>query len=185
MMERRELFRIFAATLVAVREGSAQHTHGPSAGVDIAKYTPRFFSDQQYSVIDDLTEIIIPADSESPSAHAAGVRFYIDTVLHYAQPETQEQWRAGLAAVEKTAQEQYGRGCTECSAAEKAELVALMARNEKAPTTNLERFFLVLKNMTLDAFIVSEIGMKEYLGYKGNTAIQEFPGCTHPEHQRF
>src|SRR6516165_8239817 len=66
-----------------------------------------------------------------------------------------------------------------------AALVALMARNEKAPATDLERFFPVLKNMTLDAFIVSEIGMKEYLGYKGNTAIQDFPGCTHPDHQRF
>ena len=185
MMERRELFKIFAATLVAAREGSAQHTHGTPAGIDIAKYEPRFFSDRQYSVIDDLTEIIIPSDNESPGAHAAGVRFYIDAVLHYAEPETQERWRAGLAALEETARGQYGRRCAECSAAEKAQLVALMARNEKAPATDLERFFPVLKNMTLDAFIVSEIGMKEYLGYKGNTAIQDFPGCTHPEHQSF
>jgi len=185
MIERRELFKIFAATLVAAREGAAQHEHGSTAGVDVASYKPRFFSDQHYSVIDDLTEIIIPSDSDSPGAHAAGIRFYIDTVLHYSEPEVQERWRSGLAAVEAAARTQFGKDCSECSAAEKAELVALMARNEKAPTTDLERFFPVLKNMTLDAFIVSEIGLKEYLGYKGNTAIQAFPGCTHPEHQRF
>src|SRR5690242_4363684 len=133
MIERRELFKILAATLVAAREGAAQHAHESAAGVDVASYKPRFFTDQQYSVIDDLTEIIIPSDNESPGAHAAGVRFYIDTALHYAEPKTQERWRAGLAAVEAGARAQFGRGCAECSATEKAELVALMARNEKVP----------------------------------------------------
>ena len=58
-----------------------------------------------------------------------------------------------------------------------------MARNEKAPSTELERWFELLKQMTVEAYVLSDAGMTQYLGYKGNTAIPEFRGCTHPEHQ--
>ncbi|HKX00833.1 MAG TPA: gluconate 2-dehydrogenase subunit 3 family protein [Bryobacteraceae bacterium] len=201
MIDRRELFRIIGATLAATREGTAQHVHRASAAaIDVASYRPRFFSEQQYRVIDELTEIIIPTDEQSPGAHAAGVRFYIDTVLHYSAPDVQQHWRDGLAAVEDAAREQFGKGFADCGAADKERVVALMARaetgapqpriargqatQEKDSSTELERFFPVLKQMSLDAFALSEIGMKEYLGYKGNTALQEFPGCAHPEHQR-
>lgn len=184
MIERRDLFKIFGAALVLERQGPAQHEHGAAAVVDVASYKPRFFSDQEYLTIDDLTEIIIPADDQSRGAHAAGVRFYIDTVLCYGAPDVQQQWRSGLTAVEEAAHGHFGKGFVQCSAAEKQQVVAMMARNEKAPTADLERFFPVLKQLTMEAFTLSEVGMKEYLGYKGNTAIAEFPGCTHPEHQR-
>jgi hypothetical protein len=81
-MERRELFKVLGATLVFAHDGAAQHDHRTSVVVEIESYKPRFFSDPQYLAIDALTEIIIPTDSQSPGAHAAGVRFYIDTVLH-------------------------------------------------------------------------------------------------------
>jgi hypothetical protein len=58
-----------------------------------------------------------------------------------------------------------------------------MARNEKDPSTELERFFPILKQLTVEAYSLSDVGMTQHFGYRGNTAIQEFPGCTHPEHQ--
>jgi hypothetical protein len=58
-----------------------------------------------------------------------------------------------------------------------------MARNESNPGNDLEIFFAPLKRLTLEAYALSTVGMKEYLGYKGNSVLAAFPGCTHPEHQ--
>jgi hypothetical protein len=184
-MERRELFKVLGASLIALRDGAGQHDHGHGAtvAIDIGNYRPRFFSDQEYGTIDALTEIIVPADDQSPGAYAAGVRFYIDSLLHYADAETQRLWHAGLTTLDESARAQFGKDSVACSSHEKEELVALMARNEQAPSTELEHFFQVLKQMTVEAYVLSEAGMIQYLGYKGNTAILEFRGCTHPEHQ--
>jgi len=183
MMERRELFKVLGGTLVAVREGAAQHDHGTSAAVEIEGYKPRFFSDSQYRAIDALTEIIIPTDSQSPGAHSAGVRFYLDTMLHYADPETQKHWKNGLAAVDEWTRARFSKAFVDCSAGEKDQVVATMARNEKDPSTELERFFPILKQLTVEAYSLSDVGMTQHFGYRGNTAIQKFPGCTHSEHQ--
>ena len=55
-----------------------------------------------------------------------------------------------------------------------------MARNEGDPTTELERFFAVLKRSTLDGYYTSKVGIHEDLNYQGNSALADFPGCTHP-----
>ena len=40
-------------------------------------------------------------------------------------------------------------------------------------------FFALLRKLTVGAFFTSRIGMN-YLGYMGNTYLQEFPGCPVP-----
>jgi gluconate 2-dehydrogenase gamma chain len=44
------------------------------------------------------------------------------------------------------------------------------------------RFFRLLKNLTADGYYTSRVGLLDELGYKGNTALPEFPSCTVPEH---
>jgi gluconate 2-dehydrogenase gamma chain len=44
------------------------------------------------------------------------------------------------------------------------------------------RFFRLLKNLTADGYYTSRVGLLDELGYKGNTALPEFPRCTVPEH---
>jgi hypothetical protein len=182
MIERRELFKVLGAALMVTRQGAAQHDHGPPATVNIEDYAPRFFSDAQYRTIDRLTDIIIPSDDQSPGAHA-GVRFYVDTVLHYEDEGTQQTWRNGLAAVDEAARTSFNKSFGECSIQEQENVVAVMARNEKNPSTELELFFRLLKSLAVEAYSVSEVGLTRYFGYTGNTAIKEFPGCKHPEHQ--
>jgi hypothetical protein len=182
-MERRELFKVLGATLIAARLGTAEHEHPTQVKVDIESYLPRFFSEAQYRTVDRLTDIIVPSDAGSPGAHYAGVRYYIDTVLHYADAPTQQNWRAGLGAVDSFARSHFGKNFGECGAKEQEQIVEVMAQNEKNPSTELERFFGTLKTLTVEAYVLSEIGMTRYLGYKGNTATQEFVGCTHPQHK--
>jgi hypothetical protein len=52
------------------------------------------------------------------------------------------------------------------------------------PQTLEERFFKAIKNMTIDGYYTSKIGIHQELQYKGNTYLKEFKGCTHPEHQK-
>jgi len=44
-------------------------------------------------------------------------------------------------------------------------------------------FFRLVKNMTVEGFYTSRIGLIEVLDYQGMDYKSEFPGCTHPEHQ--
>jgi hypothetical protein len=183
-MERRELFRIIAAGAVAGSQASAQHQHEAAAAVDYTAYQPRFFTAAEYQTVDRLCELIIPADDQSPGAHQAQTRFYIDTVLHYSDPQSQQRWRAGLRAVDSAAQAGFGKPFAECGAPQQDALVARMAQHEGAPENELERFFGPLKRMTVESYALSEVGARQGFGYKGDTSLTEFPGCTHPEHKR-
>jgi len=182
-LDRRELFRILGAGLAA-RHASAQH-HEPASAptLDIASYQPRFFSPGQYQAVDRLCEIIIPADDMGPGAHQAGVPFYIDTVLHYTAGE-QQLWLQGLEEVARAATARFGHAFLECTAAEQEQLIATMAANEEKPETDLEKFFGRLKALSIEAYCFSETAQRDYFGYRGDTMLAEFPGCTHPEHRR-
>jgi len=81
-MERRELFKILAAT-AAGSQASAQHQHG-TAAPDLASYKPRFFSASEYETLDHLCEVILPAGAQSPGARQAQVRFFIDVMVHFS-----------------------------------------------------------------------------------------------------
>jgi hypothetical protein len=43
------------------------------------------------------------------------------------------------------------------------------------------RFFRLVKNLTADGYYTSRVGLLQELGYKGNSAMLAFPGCTVPE----
>ena len=61
--------------------------------------------------------------------------------------------------------------------------MAFAAKNEAHPSTGLERFFVTLKAMTLNGYYTSPTGIHRDLQYIGNTALKNYNGCTHPEHQ--
>jgi Gluconate 2-dehydrogenase subunit 3 len=44
------------------------------------------------------------------------------------------------------------------------------------------RLFRLVKNLTADGYYTSRVGLREELGYTGNTALASFPACTIPEH---
>jgi hypothetical protein len=78
-MERRELFKIIAASAVAARNALGQHEHGLPSGFDFSTYRPRFFTEAEYKMVDRVCDILIPSDAQSHGAHEAGVNYYLDT----------------------------------------------------------------------------------------------------------
>jgi hypothetical protein len=85
---------------------------------------------------------------------------------------TQQEWRAGLQRMNEEARN-----------TSRAEALAKAAAGEAHPESDLHRFFIRLKQMTVDGYYTSEIGLHQDLQYRGNDHLLEFSGCTHPEHK--
>jgi hypothetical protein len=158
-MERRDVFRILAATATAAA----------AAPLEAADRAPKFFSKEEYELLDKATEIILPADEEGGGAHDAGVPLYIDTVVSYADAPTKEMWKRCLTVL---------AGESDLSAALKK-----LTEGETAPRSEMETFFVRLKALTIESYFQSPIGYK-YAGYRGDSHTFTFPGCTHPEHKK-
>jgi|SRR5690242_1507838 hypothetical protein len=162
-----------------------QHNHGPSAAGQAAAKSaaPKFFSADQMALIGVISELIIPTDDSSPGALAAEVPAFIDLMISEAPAETKKNWTDGLAAVDKMSQSKNGTPFVKATKDQQIALLTDISKNEAKPSTPEERFFKTIKNMTIDGYYTSEIGIHKELKYKGNTYLKEFKGCTHPEHQ--
>ena len=135
-------------------------------------YRLRFFRADENELLDALMEMIIPADSHSPGARAAKVSLFADWIVSSEPPEIQQEWRAGLQKMQEEAQN-----------SSPAEALAKAAAGESHPETEVHRFFIRLKQMTVDGYYTSEIGLHQDLRYRGNEHLSQFAGCTHAEHK--
>jgi hypothetical protein len=168
-MERRTALRIIALGAVtpgldalgapthcSVQEGTAWTP---------ADYKLQFFTPAENELVDQLAEIIIPADAHSPGAHEARVSLFADLMVATSNDAVKEQWRDGLRLFQEAAVK-----------SSPAEVIAQAAAHEAYPTTDLDRFFIALKQMTVNGYYTSEIGIHKDLEYIGNTYVAEFPG---------
>ena len=169
--------------------GQQEHQHGapaPEAKTKPAgqKAEPlKFFSAPQMALITTLSELIIPTDDHSPGAKAAGVPAFIDLMVSESPEETKTLWRDGLAAIDKMSQTKFSKVFNRATPKQQIALLTEISQNESKPQTLEERFFKTIKNLTIDGYYTSKIGIHQELGYQGNTYVKEFKGCTHPEHQ--
>jgi hypothetical protein len=145
-----------------------------------APAAPRFLSGPELALLDELVEILIPADDHSPGARAAGCAACIDGRLADAflpvDAEWRQRWRDGLARVDELSREMHGARFTTATAEQRTAVVARMAANEGAPQAPEERFFGELKAETIRAYYTSKIGIHQEMEYKGNTLLAEFAG---------
>ena len=176
-----------AASLPVIGRGAAPVAgpacHMTSPPTEMAAHAPKFFRPEQIRTLDALSETIIPADDHSPGAKAARVWEYIDEIVADADTATKDLWTQGLAFLNETAQREHAKNFEDCAADQQVALVERISRNEDAPTRPEDRFFVTAKRATIDGYYTSAIGIHQDLRYQGNTALAEFPGCTHPEHK--
>lgn len=169
-MKRRTALKIVAL--------SALSTTAPRADMAGALWSPdayrlRFFTERENELIDELMEMIIPADDHSPGAHAAKVSLFADWMVATDDDKTKARWREGLRLVQ-----------AEADRSSPSEALARAAVNEGHPRTSLERFFVELKRMTVNGYYTSAIGIHQDLEYAGNTYLSAFPGCAGPARKR-
>ena len=129
----------------------------------------RFLTPAQFAMVDELTEMIIPTDAQSPGARAARVAADIDRRLSDSvEPEWQAAWRTGLAGVDALSQELNGKSFMRSTPDERLAVLTKMAAGESDPKTPSERFFGELKGSTVRGYYTSKIGIHVDQQYKGN-----------------
>jgi len=146
-------------------------------------YKLQFFTSAENDLLDQVMDLIIPADDHSGGAHAANVSLFADRIVstgsdianadlfvdQTVSSEAQKsEWRKGLQLFKE-----------ESAKSSIAEVLARASAGEAQPQTDLERFFITLKQMTLVGYYSSEVGIHQDLEYQGNTFVYDFPECTH------
>src|SRR6266498_3984641 len=160
-------------------------SHGQAAKTEAKKapYKAKFFNADQMALVATISELIIPTDEHSKGAKDAEVPEFIDMMISESSAETKKAWTDGLAAMDKLSQDKNGVSFNKATKDRQIAILTEISKNEAKPQTQEERFFKTIKNITIDGYYTSRIGIHEELQYKGNTYLREFKGCTHPEHQ--
>jgi hypothetical protein len=150
---------------------------------ELPPYKAKYFAPQQVRTLEALSEAIIPADEHSPGARAARVWEYIDDLVADSDQTAKSFWTQSLAAIDKMAELEHGKKFAECAPEQQIALLENISRREENPGTPEEKFFVEIKKATVDGYYTSAIGIHQELEYQGNTALPDFPGCTHEEHK--
>jgi Gluconate 2-dehydrogenase subunit 3 len=176
-VKRRELLRLTAAAAAGplLPRGVALATSELAA-------PGRFFSAPEMTLLDELTETIIPADEHSGGARAAKVAAYIDGRLADYDPsfadlrEEREAWKAGLAAIDALSRETTGKGFLEAGLEQRAAVITAASTGGPQAKSAAQRFFGELKEWTARGYYTSAVGIHDEMEYKGNTMLEEFSG---------
>lgn len=145
--------------------------------------TTTLVSDKHKAMIEDITEIIIPA-TDSPGAKEAKVPEYVLIMLADCYPEKdQQKFFKGLDTLDERAKQAYDNEFLDCkpdqkvALLEKEDALAKAERDEQnrvkaQAKTRAERekevepsFFSMMKEMTLVGYFTSEPGATKALAY--------------------
>lgn len=160
---------------------AAQHVHrlisqekGAGEG---GVYRPKFFNPSQWQTLLKLCELIIPTDEKSGGAIEANAPEFID-LLASENPEYQIQLGGGLHWLDAYCRKSYRQPFLHCSPEQQNSTLRLLAyrKNSTPQISQGIRFFSLVRNLTVDGFYTSEIGIKD-VGYIGNDVMSEYPGC--------
>ncbi len=184
-VSRRELLlRIGAAvSLAAMGERvlaaqDAQHVHHALAQEKASLeglYRPKALTAHEYATIERLSGIIVPADDRSPGAVEAGAARFID-FLCAASDEMKAIYTGGLAWLDdEMRRRNHGKNFLDAPPPAQTALLDLIAWRDRAPADLAAgvQFFAWVRNMVVDAYYTSPMGMKD-LGYMGNSAMAQF-----------
>lgn len=142
---------------------------GTASGCTGERVSLKFLTPAEYALLDELAEMIIPTDDQSPGARAAGVAGYIDSRLGESEDaDWQTRWRTGLEAVDSLSRELNGSAFLDASLERRTAVLTRMAAGESNPPTAAEAFFEELKDRTVQSYYTSEVGIHRDQRYKGN-----------------
>ena len=143
---------------------------------------PTFFTEHEFETVRMLTDYILPADERGPSAAEVGVPEFIDFVMTddlLGDPrDRQTAIRGGLAWLDNQSRRATGTPFVEATDAQRRALLDRIAYPESAEPADAVgvAFFSRLRDYTAAGYFSSPQGIAD-LGYVGNVARPEWPGC--------
>lgn len=190
--DRRQWLKTSAAALGASAFSPVSGSSGASRGASLApdpaktvqadgteaKTGGRFFTPSEYTLVEELSETIIPADSHSGGAKAAKVAEFIELrVRDYEDQTKQALWHEGLRLIDSMSQHYNGKSFVDASAEGRIAVLQVLSDNEQMIEIPEVEFFGELKRLTVRGYYTSQIGIHDELEYKGNRVLMEFVGC--------
>ena len=141
---------------------------------------PLTFTDTQRATAAALCDVIIPADSKSPSAASLGVHDFIDEWISAPYPEQAADRKPildGLAWLDAESQRRFQNDFANLIASQQNALCTDIAYAPKAkPEFKVAaQFFKKFRDLTAGGFYTTPAGVKD-LGYTGNVPTPAFAG---------
>jgi len=163
-----------AAAAAALPESALAQAKAPAAAAT-------FLTARELAILDELAELIIPADAQSGGARAAQCAAYIDARLAESiDPLWRQSWKDDIAEIDAVCAQLFGKGLLDAAPAQRQKLMETIAKNEKNPTVNVEHSFATIKWWVAEAYYTSKIGIHDELQYQGNVYIGDFIGADVP-----
>ncbi len=167
--------------LSAESQAAPAGTSAPESGATQAKSGTRFFTPAQHTLIEELSETIIPSDGHSGGAKAAKVADFIEqTVRESVDDQEKALWREGLRLMDSMSEHYNGKSFVASSTEQKIALIKVLSDNAQLTELPEVQFFHELKRLTVRGYYTSKIGIHDELEYKGNRILQEYVGCDDP-----
>jgi len=187
-MDRRQLLQALASAPLAaaamtwtdaeaLAAGQAATTARQTAQRTRTRYTPKFFTANEWATVNLLVDLIIPRDARSGSATDAGVPEFMDFMM-VDQPARQTAMRGGLAWLDHECQARFDKLFSACAEAERRAVLDDISwpRRAKPEMAYGVTFFNSFRDLTASGFFSSKIGIDD-LQYMGNTVVVDWTGC--------
>ena len=173
---------VLTASLLPLPGVSAEMPQSETAPTASPAKTPaHFFTPEQHTLVEELSETIIPADSHSGGAKAAKVADYIEQVVRESTDDSKRMlWHEGLHLIDLMSQHYTGKSFVKATPEERISVLTVLSDNNHMTDVPEVRFFNELKKLTVRAYYTSKIGIHDELEYKGNRVLQEYVGCDDP-----
>jgi hypothetical protein len=167
-MERRAVLKNMAVAL-----GGAITLPAWASGWNSATLTttPLLSADQQ-SVLAEIVETIIPT-TDTPGAKEIGVHKFVGRMFAdcFEKP-AQDSFTKGLNALDRSAQETFGKPFASCNGKQKKNLLEAMEMSDDAQKRD---FFYKVKGLTIEGYLISEYVMTNITHYE--LIPGRFHGC--------
>ncbi len=179
-LRRRTLLQLLPASLLAkdAEKAAVDHVGVDHCGMPVSAtkaeepYRFKFFAPDEVDLFNLVAEQIIPADEHSPGAREAKVVEFADLMISTSAEYVRTDWRTGLHLVAEQLKQSDIHA-----------FLDQVSQQEEDPQTVLEVFYPMMKQMTINGYYSSAVGIHQDLQYQGNTYLTSFQGCDHPEHQ--
>jgi hypothetical protein len=145
----------------------------------IGELWPLTLNEQQRATATVLSDLIIPADEESPAASKVGVVDFIDEWVSAPYPNNQQDKPVvvqGLAWLDQEAQRRFKNNFAALADQERTAICDdISAAKPAAQFEQAAKFFSRYRALTAGGYYTTPVGMKD-LRYVGNVAMTKFDG---------
>ncbi|MDQ6666337.1 MAG: gluconate 2-dehydrogenase subunit 3 family protein [Acidobacteriota bacterium] len=182
---RRDLLKTIGSSMVLTTGGAgvltpalAQHVHQAVAEDKSlnggTEYKPKFLNLHEFATLRRLADLIVPADEHSKGALDAGAAEYIDFMCS-RNSDLGGIFSGGIGWLDEHMQHHHNTTFADAKPAWQTALLDVIAfqKNDSPATGPGIRFFAWARNMVVDAYYTSPVGIKD-IGFMGNAVLSSF-----------